>query len=99
MADNFLISRLLTYAGIAAGLLGAILALIGCAIALIAGAGLSPAVVLGIVAGTALALALGARFLIRRIPWFGVALYAGQQISDRWSRRRRRRGGSRGEGG
>jgi hypothetical protein len=92
VADNFLVDRLITYAGIAAGLLGAILALIGCAIALIAGADLSPAVVLGIAAGAALGFALGARFLIRRIPWFGVVLYAGRRISQHRAKTRDRRG-------
>ena len=86
--DNFLLRRLSAYASWAAALLGAILALIGCAVAAIAGSPPSPGLLAGIVIGVALAFALLARFLIARIPWFGLATYAASRIVARWGRRR-----------
>lgn len=86
--DNFLLRRLSAYAAWAAALLGAILALIGCAVAAIAGSPPSPGLLAGIVIGVALAFALLARFLIARIPWFGLATYAASRIVARRGRRR-----------
>lgn len=90
---DVLLRRLVAYASLAAGLFGALLALFACAVALVAGAGLNPAEVLGITVGAGLASALLARFLIRRIPWFWVASEAARRVSGR-----RRRGGRDGPG-
>jgi hypothetical protein len=91
--DDFLLSRLVTYAALAAGLFGAILALVGCVIATVAGSPPSPGLLAAIVIGVGVAFALLARFLIRRIPWLGVALFAGRRIW-RWRSRGRGRGGA-----
>ncbi len=80
---DLLLRRLITYAALAAGLLGAILALIGCAVAAIAGSAPSPAVLAAVVIGVGLAFALVARFLIRRIPWFGIALLVARAAAAR----------------
>jgi hypothetical protein len=85
---DVLLRRLVTYAALAAGLFGAILALIGCAIAAIAGSPPSPAVLAAVVIGVGLAFALLARFLIRRIPYFGVALYVARRVTARRPGRR-----------
>jgi membrane-bound ClpP family serine protease len=79
--------RLVLYAALAAGLFGAILALIGCAVAAVAGSAPSPGVLAAIVVGVGLAFALLARFLIRRIPWFGVALFVARRAASRSGRR------------
>jgi hypothetical protein len=91
--DSFLLGRLLTYTALAAGLLGAFLALVGCGIAAAAGSPPSPGLLAAIVVGVGVAFALLARFLIGRIPWLGVALFAARRIS-RWRSRRRDRGGA-----
>jgi hypothetical protein len=62
-----------TYAVWAAALLGAILALVGCVIAALAGSAPSPGQLAAIVIGVALAFALLARVLIARIPWLDQA--------------------------
>jgi hypothetical protein len=85
---DLLLRRLTTYAALAAGLFGAILALIGCAIAAVAGSAPSPAVLAAVVIGVGLAFALLARFLIRRIPWFGVAALIARRAAARRSGRR-----------
>jgi hypothetical protein len=87
-----LVRRLTTYAAIAAGMLGAVLALVGCAIAAVAGSAPSPGLLAAIVIGAGLAAALAARIVLRRIPWFGVALYAFRRISARLSRTKGSRG-------
>ena len=84
---DVLLRRLVLYAALAAGLFGAILALIGCAVAAIAGSAPSPGVLAAIVVGVGLAFALLARFLIRRIPWFGVALLVARRAASRSGRR------------
>lgn len=84
---DVLLRRLVLYAALAAGLFGAILALIGCAVAAIAGSAPSPGVLAAIVVGVGLAFALLARFLIRRIPWFGVALFVARRAASRSGRR------------
>jgi hypothetical protein len=84
---DVLLRRLTTYATLAAGLFGAILALVGCAIAAVAGSAPSPEALAAIVIGVALATALLARILIRRIPWFGIAAYAARRVSARRSRK------------
>jgi hypothetical protein len=91
--DNFVLRRLTTYAAWAAFLLGAILALVGCAIAALAGSAPSPGQLAAIVIGVALAFALLARFLIARIPWLGLAAYAASRIAGRRAERRGRRSG------
>ena len=78
---DLLLRRLTTYAALAAGLFGAILALIGCAIAAVAGSAPSPGVLAAIVIGVGLAFALLARFLIGRIPWFGIALLVARRAA------------------
>ena len=85
---DLLLRRLTTYAALAAGLLGAILALIGCAIAAIAGSAPSPGVLAAVVIGVGLAFALLARFLILRIPWFGIALLVARRVAARRAGRR-----------
>ena len=85
---DILLRRLTTYAALAAGLFGAILALIGCAIAAVAGSAPSPGVLAAIVIGVGLAFALLARFLIRRIPWFGIALLVARRATARRGGRR-----------
>ena len=85
---DLLLRRLTTYAALAAGRLGAILALIGCAIATIAGIAPSPGVLAAIVIGVGLAFALLARFLILRIPWFGIALVVARRVAARRAGRR-----------
>ncbi len=85
---DILLRRLVTYAALAAGLFGAILALIGCAVAAVAGSAPSPGLLAAIVVGTGLAFALLARFLIRRIPWFGVALFVARRVPARRPGRR-----------
>lgn len=87
--DNFLLRRVTTYAAWAAALAGAILALIGCAIAAVAGSAPSPVQLAAIVIGVALAFALLSRFLIARIPWFTLGTYAASRIARRAGRRRR----------
>jgi hypothetical protein len=84
---DVLLRRLVTYAMLAAGLFGAILALIGSAIAAVAGSAPSPGVLAAIVVGAGLAFALTARVLIRRIPWFGVALSVARRAAGRTGRR------------
>jgi hypothetical protein len=87
---DLLLRRLPTYAAIAAGLLGAILALVGCAIAAVAGSAPSPGALAGIVIGVALGFALVGRVLIFRIPYFGVALMVARRAAAlRRSRRAR----------
>jgi len=85
---DILLRRLTTYAALAAGLFGAILALIGCAIAAVAGSAPSPGVLAAIVIGVGLAFALLARFLILRIPWFGIALLVARRVAARPAGRR-----------
>ncbi|HSJ73735.1 MAG TPA: hypothetical protein VK904_05410 [Miltoncostaeaceae bacterium] len=85
---DVLLRRLTTYAALAAGLFGAILALIGCAVATVAGSAPSPGALAAIVLGVGLAFALLARFLIRRIPWFGVAMLVARRAADRRPGRR-----------
>jgi len=70
---DILLRRMATYAAWAAALLGAILALVGCVIAALAGSAPSPGQLAAIVIGVALAFALLARFLIARIPWLDQA--------------------------
>ena len=70
----------------------AILALVGSAIAAVAGSAPSPGLLAAVVIGVGLAFALTARFLIRRIPWFGVALYVARRASARRPGRRRPEG-------
>ena len=86
---DVLLRRLLLYASVAAALLGAILALIGCAVAAIAGGAPSPGVLAAVVIGVALAFALGARIAIRRIPWLWAATAVARQVAARRSGRRR----------
>lgn len=88
--DNFLLQRVTTYAAWATALAGAILALIGCAIAAVAGSPPSPVQLAAIVIGVALASALLSRFLIARIPWFTLGTYAASRIARRAGRRRRK---------
>lgn len=85
---DVLLRRLTTYAALAAGLFGAILALIGCAIATVAGSAPSPGALAAIVIGVGLAFALVARFLIARIPYFGVATFVARRVAARRSGRR-----------
>ena len=85
---DVLLRRLVLYAALAAGLFGAILALIGCAVAAIAGSAPSPGLLAAIVVGVGLAFALLAWFLIRRIPWFGVALFVARRAGARRPGRR-----------
>jgi hypothetical protein len=82
-APNPLLRRLALYASLAAGLFGAIVALFACVVATVAGHAPSPGEFAAIVAGTGLAFALMARFLIGRIPWIGLATYAARRISAR----------------
>lgn len=91
MADNFLLARLTTYAAWAAAVTGAILALIGCAVAALVGSAPSPAQLAGIVIGAAVAFALASRFLIARIPWLGLAAYVARRVVLRRQERRDRR--------
>jgi hypothetical protein len=87
---DVLLRRLPTYAALAAGLFGAILALVGCAIAAVAGSAPSPVALAAIVIGVGLAFALLARILIFRIPYFGVALMVARRLAAaRRSGRRR----------
>jgi hypothetical protein len=85
---DVLLRRLVTYAALAAALFGAILALVGCAIAAVVGSAPSPGALAAIVVATGLAFALLGRFLIRRIPWFGVALFVARRASARKPGRR-----------
>jgi hypothetical protein len=82
-----LLRRLPAFASLAAGLLGAILALAGCLIAAAAGSGPSPGVALAIVVGIGAASALLARYIIWRISWFGLAVIVARRLS-RLARRR-----------
>jgi hypothetical protein len=91
MAAILLLRRLRTYAAWAAALLGAILALVGCAIATLAGSAPSPGQLAAIVIGVAVGSALLARVLIARIPWLGLATYVAGRLARR-SRRGTRRG-------
>jgi hypothetical protein len=83
-----LVRRLTTYAAIAAGMLGAVLALLGCAIAALAGSAPSPGLLAAIVIGVGLAFALAARLVVRRIPWLGIGLVVVRRLSRRARRRR-----------
>jgi hypothetical protein len=87
---DVLLRRLPTYAALAAGLFGAILALVGCAIAAVAGSAPSPVALAAIVIGVGLAFALLARILIFRIPYFGVALMVARRVAAVRSAGRRR---------
>lgn len=90
-AALLLLRRLPTYAAWAAALLGAILALIGCAIAALVGSAPSPGQLAAIVAGAAVGFALLARVLIARIPWVALAAYVTRRVVARRQGRRNRR--------
>jgi hypothetical protein len=60
--------RMLLNAAFAAAVTGALVALAGCVFATFCGFPPSPAVLAGVVAGAALALAIAAVFAIRRLP-------------------------------
>lgn len=85
-ADTVL-GRLTTYAAIAAGMFGAIVALIACAIAAIAGSAPSPGALAAIVIGVGLGFALLARVLIARIPYLGIALFVARRVARGVGRR------------
>jgi hypothetical protein len=80
---NPLLQRLALYASLAAGLFGAIVALLVCVVATLAGHAPSPGAFVAIVAGAGIGTALLARFLIARIPWIGLAAYAARRIAAR----------------